>query len=291
MYSVSQLTKAVHFWLDVLRYHGGAVLLGDSGSFIEKVMAEHAFSVPNQWDSQYYLEMPMMGHAGADLTISRRYVNENLPYPFYLEFDTSQGKTTEPSLFLEVRKPVFKDWGLIQIGLMTGRENTPRRMVFMPAEKSDRKIMPWRTASVRDMLQRLQWGELPAAVAEKLQELEELQWQKIFVHVDKMPDGSWGDTLGIDILGWIPGTEPHVFFRQKKAKKLLQAISRWGFGDGREQILPQCVGLVALPQELGFPAKNFLLSLLSHFKIRYNRKGWLPAKVYLYCEVLELFPT
>lgn len=285
MYTISQLTNMIGFWLDVLQHHGAAPLLGDSGPCIMDVVAKHGMQVANQWNSQYYLEMPLMGKAGADCSISCRYVSENWPYSCYWEFDTSKGKTTDPSLFLEVRQPVFRDWSLIQIGLMTGRKDAPNRLVFQPVGDDSEGKMAWSVASVDKLLQRLKWGTLPVAFAEKLRDLEALKWQKIFIHVDRMQDGSWGDTLGVDILGWIPGTEPDVFFQQEKTQKLLMLLSEWGMADGREKILPSCVGAIPLPEVLGFPRENYLLSMCSHFKLRYNKDGWLPAKVYLHSGV------
>lgn len=80
MYTISQLTNMIGFWLDVLQHHGAAPLLGDSGTCIMDVVAKHGMQVANQWNSQYYLEMPLMGKAGADCSISCRYASENWPY-------------------------------------------------------------------------------------------------------------------------------------------------------------------------------------------------------------------
>lgn len=287
MYTITQISNTIGFWLDVLEHHGAAPLLGSSRPYIMQVVKEHGVQVQKQWDSQYYLEMPLTGPAGADCSIACRYVNKNIPYPCYWEFDTSKGKTTNPSYFLEVSKPVFSDWELIQVGLMTGRQDAPNRMVFVPVSQDKDDKMLWSVASVASLLKKLGWGKLPERVAAKLQYLQDLQWEKIFIHVDRMSDGSWGDTLGIDILGWIPGTQPEKFFQQEKAQKLLDALGKWGMCDGREKILPNCVGMIPLPEVLGFPPDNILFSICSHFKLRFQKGHWLPAKVYLYCDVLE----
>lgn len=287
MYTITQISNVVEFWLNVLEHHGAASLLGSSRPYIMQVVREHSVQVKNQWDSQYYLEMPLSGSAGADCSIACRYVNKNIPYPCYWEFDTSKGETTNPSYFLEIRKPIFSDWELIQVGIMIGRQDAPNRMVFVPVSQDKDDKMLWSVASVASLLKKLGWGKLPETVAEKLQYLENLQWEKIFIHVDRMKDGSWGNTLGIDILGWIPDEKPEKFFQQEKAQKLLDALGKWGMGDGREKILPNCVGMIPLPEVLGFPPQNTLFSICSHFKLRFQKDHWLPAKVYLYCDVLE----
>lgn len=288
MYSITQITNMVGFWLDVLQHHGAGPLLGNSVPYIMQVVSRHCMQVADQWNSQYYLEMPLSGNErGADCSIACHYVNKNLPYSCYWEFDTSKGKTSEPSLFLEIRKPVFYDWQLIQMGLMAGRQDAPGRLVFAPVLGKEATKMPWTVASAESLLQRLGWGHLPKDVAEKLKYLEELQWQKIFLHVDRKQDGTWGDTLGIDILGWLTESEPLDFFQQEKAQKLLEKLGQWGLADGREKILPNCVGGIELPEQLGFPPKNILFSLCSHFKLRYQKGTWRPAKVYLYCQVME----
>lgn len=60
MYTISQLTNMIGFWLDVLQHHGAAPLLGDSGPYIINVVSKHGMQVENQWNSQYYLEMPFV---------------------------------------------------------------------------------------------------------------------------------------------------------------------------------------------------------------------------------------
>lgn len=47
MYTITQISNVVEFWLDVLEHHGAASLLGSSRPYIMQVVREHSVQVKN----------------------------------------------------------------------------------------------------------------------------------------------------------------------------------------------------------------------------------------------------
>ena len=98
--------------------------------------------------------------------------------------------------------------------------------------------------------------------------------------IDIMPDGRIGDTFGIEIkLAAHTLEQQRKMLNSKEFAEFMQLLEEWNVVDRRTKCFKNCVFYAELPQALGH--QEYLISMLSHFKLRYCHNKRLPAKVYL----------
>lgn len=216
----------------------------------------------------------------------------------YLEADTASGDTAQTSCFVNMAgelipkllpgelarqgaepllEPVSQllakckgNLGLWLVGFMKSREATPVRLSLM--EKADGKLL--------EGLKALFGARLPKDFAEKLQALEDLGIFRFMVDVDVLPDGSLGDTIGLEFttLKMMPA-EQVMLMKEEPYQKMVALLKEWGVADERLDCLPSCIWSGPAPDK--FQAPYNMYSRLSHFKLRWRGEKMLPCKVYL----------
>lgn len=227
----------------------------------------------------------------------------------YLETDTASGDAAQTSCFVNMAgglvssllpaqlerqgcgrllEPVSKtlakcgDYlGLWLLGFMKSREATPVRLSLI--ERSDEGD------GLLKGLKALFGDKLPKDFEEKLQALQNLGIFRFMVDVDVMPDGSLGDTIGLEFttIKMMP-SEQTMLMQEEPYQKMVAMLKEWGVADERVDCLSNCIWSGLAPDK--FQAPYNMYSRLSHFKLRWKGEKIVPCKVYLQlkCEpVLE----
>lgn len=242
--------------------------------------------------------------AGEKFSNYARALNTNLPdlinhCRFYLEADTASGSIDEYALFftiagtaadellsslltdnnaehhIETVKKILTQVNskleLFLIGFMNSREKKPLRLVFVNPEND-----------VEQFIQGMKqiFPTLPADLEDKLTELANLQLFNFMLNIDVMPDGSFGDTIGIDALfDSILPKEQEFISKSSQYEKTISLLKAWNLADERVDTLSKCIQLLTInTQEDTYQ----LLSALSHFKLRWKDGNLLPAKAYIW---------
>lgn len=219
----------------------------------------------------------------------------------YLETDTASGVSDKTALFLNIAGklvpdllPKVMEWqqhadslpkvnaylqqvkpeaGLWYIGFMNSREQTPLRLVLHSLNRKPMELL-----TVAERLGKVQAAEQMKQFAALL---EKTGFCSFFLDVDVMPDGSLGDTVGLEIL--MPKPIPQ---QQKEIlllpafKELFSLLQTTGAADERLELLTDCIFSMKAPDN--FQKPYILLSKLSHIKLSWQQGKLLPAKAYLY---------
>ena len=224
----------------------------------------------------------------------------------YLETDTASGVSNKTALFLNIAGklvpnllPKVMQWqqredvlekvnaylqqvkpqaGLWYIGFMNSRKETPLRLVLHSLNR--------RPIELLDIAARL--GKVQAV--EQMKEFAGLLAQtglcSFFLDVDVMPDGSLGDTVGLEVLLPKPMPEQQKeLLRLPEFKKFFALLQAQGAADARLDLLTDCLFSREAPDK--FQEPYVLLSKLSHIKLSWQQEKLLPAKAYLYMKALQ----
>lgn len=250
------------------------------------------------------LENTQLEAAGSKFHNYAKALNENYPNllsrcRFYLESDTASGNSEDYALFysiagsaadtllpsllvdnntseveevvLEFRATVKPQLELWLVGFMNSREKKPLRLVFVnPQNSIDQFIM-----GIKKL-----YPELPSDFEDKLHTVANLNIFNFMLNIDVMPDGSLGNTIGIDLLfETLLPTNQQKLLSSSECKKFISLLNEWEIADSRVDLVPNCVQLLNIDTQ---KETYQLLSALSHFKLRWQENKLLPAKAYIW---------
>lgn len=218
----------------------------------------------------------------------------------FLETDTASGAKDKTALFLNMTGPFVKQilpevmkWCACEDRL----ENVQKVLDFLQPEMSlwhlgfmfSRTEMPIRLVlypdsfNVQDIVQALiKMGENKQAelVERLLLTLEPLRIFDFILDIDILPDGTVGETVGLELLlKPVTPTQQQELFRSDKWQKALELLRKEGCCDERISVLERCVFSSLAPDSLQAPYQMY--SRISHFKLRWRKEAQLPTKVYL----------
>ena len=221
----------------------------------------------------------------------------------YLEGDTSKGTPEDLAVFLTLRDAAVykilpelmklqgmeeripalenilrkceKYLGLNQIGFMNSREGRPIRLNLVTThDKLD---------DIFEGLKILGCEHLIKQCEEKLRSIEELEILGFVLGIDVLEDGSIGSTFGIEMgpLELLP-IQHRRMFQTENYKKFVQLLKDWQLADARMEVIPKCSWDKNFSIETtGGNLETYLYSFPSHFKLKWNKEGPMPAKIYL----------
>lgn len=113
-----------------------------------------------------------------------------------------------------------------------------------------------------------------------LVELSNFDFLDCYLDIDIMPDGSIGDIMGIEVVLGVQSIEgQHEMLHSKEFAEFIFFLQKINVIDERIVCFADCIFYANLPQTLD--SQEVLVSMLSHFKLRYKQGKRLPAKVYL----------
>lgn len=250
------------------------------------------------------LENQLLKPAGVKFCNYARAINTNFSSlinhcRFYLEADTASGSIDEYALFftiagtaanvllpslltdnnaatnIDVVKKIFTqinpELEIFLIGFMNSREKKPLRLVLVNP-KNDTELFIQGIKKI--------FPTLPSDLEDKLTELAKLQLFHFMLNIDVMPDGTLGDTIGVDVLfDSILPKEQERISKSSQYEKTVSMLKAWNLADERIDTLSKCIQLLTInTQEDTYQ----LLSALSHFKLRWKDGKLLPAKAYIW---------
>lgn len=219
----------------------------------------------------------------------------------YLEADTSQGKVDKVANFINLRgaaafdlysdvlkkrgqedrikavgsilervKPYMRLW---HMGFMDSREENPLRLTMMNTEIKN-------IDNVLKTIEILGGLCLSETVIEKIRKLADIGLADFFLDFDVMPDGSIGDTVGLELnLMATPPMAQIKVMRGDKYKAFVSWLKEEKMADDRIDRLPAF--LWGMVPEDGFQPDYFMYSTISHFKLKWHHGKAMEAKVYL----------
>jgi len=110
--------------------------------------------------------------------------------------------------------------------------------------------------------------------------LSEFEFLECLLDIDVLPDGSIGETIGIQLIPAVMSIDKqHELLRSNEFADFIFFLQKIEVIDERIICLADCMFYADIPQALG--ETEHLFSMLSHFKLRYKKGKRLPAKVYL----------
>lgn len=221
-----------------------------------------------------------------------------------LELDVNSPEHTRAALFTDISGDMDRvvsrailawqgeqrRWkGLIKL-LDRARELEPYRFCFMYNINN----MPYRLsfkvpkAQEKDysaFVELLELSGMPGYrnIQQDLEKLAQLDFLEGVLNVDILPAGNLNGTVAIEL--------HHPYYRLEQQRDLLKSqefkdfvklMQYWQVADDRITQLEPCVFFAPISQALGTP--EYLVSSLSHFKLRYNRGVRQAAKVILEAE-------
>lgn len=224
----------------------------------------------------------------------------------FLEADTSQGKVNKVANFLNLRgNAAFELYGdilkkkglenrteavgnilnrlrpymrLCHIGFMDSRQENPIRMTMGNTKTMD-------MGNIIKAIEILGGLGLSETAIEKIRKLADIGLADIglvdlFLDFDVMPDGSIGDTAGLEmsLMSQSPMAQKRIM-RGDKYKSMVSWLKEEKMADDRIDCLPEF--LWGMVPEDGFQPPYFMYSTISHFKLKWHQGRAMEAKVYL----------
>lgn len=217
----------------------------------------------------------------------------------YLEADTSKGEAGAVAIFLnlsgaaaqemlpfilqeqqqserltavqDILQSVIAELAPWYFGFMLSREELPLRLSFYVREEAG-------LSGMLSALRRL--GIEPGAGAEQLTAVDELQLFTYMLDVDVRPDGSLGDTWGVELVprAVLPVQQQRML-RGESFARFTELLVRWGMADDRSDVLPRCFW--SGDYRDASSGAYVMYSYLSHLKLRWHDGTPYPAKVYI----------
>jgi len=286
-------------------YYAEFKLLGDTGLDLSAQYLAQNFSSGNLFQGR---------ETEAEGELFNRFAKELIVYNpellqqahLYLESDSSQGEMTGSSTFFNMTGtvgeeilPKLLEWqgmeqrlttvqGLIKkceafavpwlFGFMNTRSEKPMRLtLYIPNE------------NLEDLMQTLKLLEAKA-VLDKVQEIikaiSELNIFNYAVDLDIHPDGSIGDTIGLQLAPKATLVAQQLsLFRSPEYTKFIALLEKNQLSDERINLLTKCVWSGLAPDAMQAPYQMY--SFISHFKLRWKGAVPMPAKVYLQMRTLK----
>ncbi|MBQ0067457.1 MAG: hypothetical protein KBS60_04695, partial [Phascolarctobacterium sp.] len=143
----------------------------------------------------------------------------------YIELDTGKGNNTIPSIYFDCtncEKTLFsklwlknmeppqwqyarqlvnnlpENWGLLYLGLMPGRPNSPLKIIFTKTTINEQHL-PCSFQDIDILLEAIQHKPLTTSIKEKIKHLTDLNFPEITVSLNLFPDNKFDNLLGIEI--------------------------------------------------------------------------------------------
>ena len=249
----------------------------------------------NQWGEFFYkLEsrLQQLNPARADDLVA------------YLEADTSRDGSGKSAAFVnlsgrlaEILLPELLEWqgmterltgiqkiidkvdGLLvpwHFGFMRSRKELPFRLTLHRYNNDSNLVL-----NLFRAVRKLELFSFVDTASEKIRDLDSLGLTEYMLDIDIMPDGSIGDTIGIELHPFtaiLPGQQ-RTLVRQDQFRKLTDLLKIWGIADDRLDILPDCLWSMDAPDNTQAPYN--MISYLSHMKLKWQKDRFCLAKVYL----------
>ncbi|MDO4177908.1 MAG: hypothetical protein Q4D21_01845 [Phascolarctobacterium sp.] len=255
--------------------------LAAAGDFIEaygKLVAEHFPKALN--DAVAYLEGDTsQGHPN-DLAIFLT-VKEDAAFTLLPKLLDLQGMSDRAGGTIEKLRKIKHLLTMNQLGFMNSREGRPVRLNLMPVnEKLDDIIEGLRILGCRTLLEQCE---------EILREIDKLGIMNYVLGIDVLADGSIGDTFGIEMgpKELLP-TQHRRLFQSEKYRRFIELLQSYRIADERVLAIPLCSWNRNFHVELsgGF-FETHVYSFPSHFKLKWNKEGPMPAKIYLSMRTMD----
>ena len=232
-----------------------------------------------------------------------RYYNSLPEEKIYLEYDLGTGDDQKAALFVDawqhqaeevleffrredltaatketlavLQEKLSDGLQLKYIGRMFSREQQPLRL-GMGARAGLEPGQGWKVLKkwLRDCGFREQIQQMEKAVGTIMLE----GWLQPVVSFDVFPDGSLGETIGLELAPAVNSyKEQQPMLLSKELQEFLKKLVRLKMADERVCNLPACVFYAPLDSR----SYEYLFSRIFHFKLRWNKEKSLPAKLYL----------
>lgn len=171
--------------------------------------------------------------------------------------------------YLQLIRPEMNVWYL---AFMCSRQGVPIRFSLTP-EGDAREALP-------KVLRRLGREQEAAQLEELLKQIEATQLFDVLLDIDIMPDGSLGDTIGLEVTLEVFSPEAQQKLLENPVwQAWLRLLQDMGLSDNRVELLDKCV--FSRDIEDGQQPPYNLNSRISHFKFRWREGKPLPAKAYI----------
>lgn len=168
---------------------------------------------------------------------------------------------------------VQPELNLWHLGFMLSRPQAPIRLVLISDSLGAEGIL-----KALDKLGKANQVQLMEPL---LRTLESLQLFDFILDIDILPDGTLGNTVGLElVLDPITPTRQHMAFATRDWKQALSLLQQKGQADERLLLLEQCLLSSLAPDEEQEP--YYMYSRLSHLKLRWQEQEQLPTKAYLH---------
>lgn len=294
------VAKAMAVKKGTTEFYAEAELLGEPGV---DLITQYQASLFADGNNMYYPLLTKEGDIFVSFVNRLQAINPELLNNryLYLEADLASGKTTKTSMFISlsyelenILDDVLLEVGageylptlkrclrcvaptlvLLHLGFMRGRSEQALRVVLYARDSSPELIM--------QALERLgpEGERFALQIKERLLLADALNIFEYIIDLDILPDGSWGDIIGLELLLKDDTLERQkVLFQSEAYKRLLQYFKAWKISDDRVDIVQNCV--FAMPVTDPFNGAYFVHSRLSHFKLRWKKGVPMAAKAYL----------
>lgn len=217
----------------------------------------------------------------------------------YLEADTSRGEADAVAMFLNLSGTASQE----MLPFILREQGQPERLAAVSAalQEGQAELAPWyfgfmhsrkelplrlafyvrESAGVAGMLAALKrFGPEPGEAAAQLQALDALGLFTYMLDIDILPDGSVGDTWGVELVprALLPQQQKRMLGGEAFAQ-LAALLRQWGMADERVELLPRCFWSTDYTDRCS--GRYVMYSYLSHLKLRWKKEKAYPAKVYI----------
>ena len=170
-------------------------------------------------------------------------------------------------------------WQLLYVGFMPNRQDIPLKLIFVRLDREN-NYLPNNPEDIATLLDYLGHEPLPQDAREKLKVLKDLDFNKITVSMEMLPNGSFGPILGTEIFLPEDLENPQELLNTEKGQKLVRQLQNWELADRRTELLTDCCGIFFPPRNFQCMESQFQV-FPNHIKLRWQDGQPLPAKAYL----------
>lgn len=158
------------------------------------------------------------------------------------------------------------------LGIMESRQENYIRLTLLDLDENIDLFM----AGARKLCS----PEFVADVENLLREISKLDLFRFTLNADVMPDGSIGDVFGVELLmKEIYPTRRKRLMASDEFAQFIELLKKNNMADDRADLLYRCVFSEKMTGPMDYP--YYMDSRISHFKIRWKKGRFMPAKVYL----------
>lgn len=275
-----------------------ATLAGDSiAGFFVKMSSHYFFAGKNDFN----IESPF------DNFIRLYQETMGEPKDFIIELDTSPAEGLRTALFLDVDQiKVMEVIGKVlawqgeqkrvsglrklvdqarelepkSVGFMFGKNKMPMRLTFsLPRGEVGNRL------DYAPMVELLELSGMSGykTIEQDLKQLAQYDFLDCRMNLDLLPLGNLNGTVSFDFYHNRYRLEQQVdLLLSENFREMSEMLQRWQVADERIKKLDSCLFFAPISQALG--PKEYLVSSLSHFTLRYNRGVRQSAKVCLEAE-------